>query len=156
MLVSPAAGENALPQVAGLEAVRVGRVAGAVVPALVEGQEPRTLALEMRAEPHLVVVHREVGYAASELEELLAGVRGRACTAPRRPRPSAGEAVLQLEGRHRQAVDEQAEVERPQGLVAAVAKLARDGEAVPRVAFSGGGVAGRRRAGKARRDAARP
>ena len=38
-------GEDALPQVIGLEAVRVGRVAGAVVPALVEGQEPRAFAL---------------------------------------------------------------------------------------------------------------
>ena len=54
--------------------------------------------------------------------------------------------VLQLERGNRQAVDEQPEVERPLGLVAAVAELARDREAVLGVAFSGEGVAGRRRA----------
>ena len=55
-----------------------------------------------------------------------------------------GETVLQLERGDRQAVDEQAEVKRPMGLVAAVAELARDREAVLGVAFNGGGVAGRR------------
>ena len=35
------AGEDALPEVVGLEPVRVRRIAGAVVPALVERQEPR-------------------------------------------------------------------------------------------------------------------
>ena len=39
-----------------------------------------------------------------------------------------------------------AQVESTLGLVTAVAELARDGEAVLRVAFSGDGVAGRRRA----------
>ena len=41
-----------------------------------------------------------------------------------------GEAVLQLEGEDRQAVDEQPDVEGPLGLVAAVAELAGDREAV--------------------------
>ncbi len=41
MSVRPARREDLLPEVVGLEAVRVGRVARAVVPALVEGQEPR-------------------------------------------------------------------------------------------------------------------
>ena len=69
----PVAGEQARPEVVGLEAIRVGRIPGAVVPALVEGQEPRGFSLEVRAEPHLVVVHREVRHRAAELEELLAG-----------------------------------------------------------------------------------
>ena len=41
-----------------------------------------------------------------------------------------GEAVLQLEGEDRQAVDEEPQVERELGLVAAVAELPGDGEAV--------------------------
>src|SRR3989442_15982388 len=39
-------GEQRLPEVVRLEAVRVNRIARAVVVALVEGQEPRGLALE--------------------------------------------------------------------------------------------------------------
>ena len=68
------AGQHLAPQVVGLEPVRVGRVAGPVVPAPVEGQEPRRLALQVRAEAHLVLVHRKVGHAAAEREELFAGV----------------------------------------------------------------------------------
>src|SRR5262245_45090494 len=51
--------DEALPEIVGLEAIRVRRVARAVVPALIEWQEPRSLALEMRAEVHLLVIHRE-------------------------------------------------------------------------------------------------
>ncbi len=39
------ASKNFLPKIIGLEAVRVGRVAGTVVPALIEGQEPGILAV---------------------------------------------------------------------------------------------------------------
>ena len=69
----PVAGEKARPEVVGLEAVRVRWIPGTVIPALVEGQKPRTFTREVRAEPHLLVVHREVCHAAAELEELLAG-----------------------------------------------------------------------------------
>ena len=57
-----------------------------------------------------------------------------------------GEAVLQLEGEDRQSVDEQADVECPLRIVAAVAKLPDDGEAVLREAFLRLRVPGRRRA----------
>ena len=46
-----------------------------------------------------------------------------------------GETVLQLEGKHREAIDEETEVERALRLVAAVAKLARDAEAVGGIAL---------------------
>ena len=55
-------------------------------------------------------------------------------------------AVLQLEGEDRQAVDEEPDVERAPGLVAAVAKLAGDTEAVLLEAFPRRLVAGRGRA----------
>ena len=67
----PAAGEDLLPQVVGLETIGIRLIAGAVVPSLVEGQEPRRLALKVRAELHLVVINGEVGEAAANLEELL-------------------------------------------------------------------------------------
>ena len=121
-----------LPQVVGLEAVRVRRVAGAVVPALVERQEPRALALQVRAEPHLVVVHGEMDDAAAELEQHLARVAVALVLLDRILDRLLGQAVLQLEGGDRQAVDEEPEIERALGLVAAVAELPRDAEAVLR------------------------
>ena len=85
----PARRQDLLPEVVGLEPVRVRRVAGAVVPALVERQEPRRLALQVRAEAHLGVVDGEVGDAAAELEQLLARVAVALVLLRPRPRPSA-------------------------------------------------------------------
>jgi hypothetical protein len=55
----------------GLANVRGGKgtVAGTVVPALVEREEPRGLAFQVRAEAHLGVVHSEVHHTAPELEQ---------------------------------------------------------------------------------------
>ena len=83
------AGEDALPEVVGLESVRVGRVARAVVPALVERQEPGALALQVGAEAHLVVVHGEMRRRSGRTRRAARAGRGRAGTAGRRPRPSA-------------------------------------------------------------------
>ena len=140
------AGEDALPEVVGLEAVGVGRVAGTVVAALVEGQEPRCLAPEMRAEAHLVVIDGEVGHAAPELEELLPRVAVAPVLLDRVGDGLPGQAVLQLEGCHRQPVDEEREVEGAPGRVAGVAELARHAEAVGGEALGRLRVAGRRRA----------
>ena len=62
----------------------------------------------MRAEPHLVVVHREVHDAAPELEQHLARVAVALVLLDRVLDGLLGQAVLQLEGGDRQAVDEQA------------------------------------------------
>src|ERR1700730_16810142 len=56
-------GENLFPEIVGLEAMWVGRVASAVVVTLIEGQEPRTLSRKLGAHLHLAVVHCEVHYA---------------------------------------------------------------------------------------------
>ena len=132
------------PQVVGLDAAGVGRVAGAVVPAAVEGQEPGCLAGEAGAEPDLAFVHGEVGDAAARLEQLLARVAVALVLLDGVVDRLLGEAVLQLEGEDRQAVDEQPDVEGALGLVAAVAQLPGDGEAVLAEALPGLRVAGRR------------
>ena len=124
------AGQHLAPQVVGLEAVRIGRVAGAVFPAPVEGQEPRGLAFEVGAKAHLAFVHGEVGYAAAELEELFARVAVLLVLPDRVMHRLLGETVFQLEGEYRQAVDEKTQVESELGLVAAIAELTGDGEAV--------------------------
>ena len=84
----------------------------------------------MRAEPHLVVIHGKVHNAAAELEELLAGVTVALVLLDRVLDGLLGQAVLQLEGGDRQTVDEETEVEGTLGLVAAVAELPGDAEAV--------------------------
>ena len=95
---------------------------------------------------NLALVYREVRHAATELKELLA----------RAPVPLVlpdgvvhrllGKAVLELEGEDGEAVDEQPDVERALSVVTAVAKLARDGEAVLPEASLGFLVLGRGRA----------
>ena len=144
----PVAGQHFIPQVVGLESVGVRRIAGAVVPSPVEGQKPRALALKMGAEPHLVVVDGEMRQAASKLEELFARVAVALVLLDGVFHRLLGEAVLELERGDRQPVDEQTEVERKLGLVAAIAELARDREAVLRVAGLGPLVPRRRRAVK--------
>ena len=89
----------------------------------------------MRAEPHLVVVHREVRHAPAEFEELLARVAVALVLLHGVLDRLFGEAVLQLERGDRQAVDEKAQVERELRLVPAVAELAGDTEAVGGVAI---------------------
>ena len=138
--------QHLAPQVVGLDAARVGRVAGAVVPAPVERQEPGRLPLKVRAELHLALVDGEVGHAAAEREQPLARVAISLVLLDRVGRRLLGQAVLQLEGEDRQPVDEEADVERPLRVVAAVAKLADNGEPVLREAVLRLRVPGRRRA----------
>ena len=126
---------------------RVGRVARAVVPALVEGQEPRGLALQVRAHPRLVVIHGEVHHAAPEPEERLALVAVALVLLDGILDGLLGEAVLQLEGGDGQVVDEQTQVKGlgAARLVHAVGQLTGHREAVLRVQRLGFGVARRRR-----------
>ena len=135
MSVSPPFGQNPLPEVVRLDAALVGRVAGPVVPALVEGQEPRVLGLELRTHPHFLVVHREVHHAPAELKEQLLGFPVALVLLHRIIHGLFGQAVLELEGGHRQAVDEQAQVQGQLGLVLAVAQLPGDAEDIGRIAF---------------------
>ena len=142
----PVAGQDLLPQVLGLEPFGVGRVAGSVVPATVEGQEPRRPPGEVGAELGLLVVEGEVDDAAPELKQLLARVAVAAVLLDRIVDGLLGEVVLQLEGRDRQPVDEQGQVEGQLRLVAAVPQLAGDAEAVGGVSLDGCGIVGRGRA----------
>jgi len=62
------AGQHLLPQVIGLQPLRVGRIARAAVPALVEWQEPRGFALQLGAECDFRVINGDVCHAAAQLE----------------------------------------------------------------------------------------
>ena len=110
--------------------MRVRRVARAVVPAAVERQEPRPLALEVGAELHLALIHRKVRHAAPELEQPFARIAILLVLQHRVVRRLLGKAVLQLERKHRQPIDEQPDVQRPLRLVPAVAKLPGNREPV--------------------------
>ena len=77
-----------------------------------------------------MVVHGEVGDAAAELEELLARVAVPLVLPDGVFDCLLGQAVLELECGDRQAVDEEAQVERELRFVAAVPELPGDREAV--------------------------
>ena len=123
-------GEHLAPEVVGFEALGVGRVAGAVVMALIERQKPRPLALEFGAHPHLAVVHREVHHAAAEGKQRLARVPVALVLHHCVGNGLLGEAVLELEGGERQPIDEQAQIKGAASLVVAVSELARHRETV--------------------------
>ena len=97
---------------------------------LLKGRNQDALPLQVRAEAHLCVVHGEVDDAAAELEQQLPRVAVALVLLDGVLDGLLGQAVLQLERGDRQAVDEQAQVEGELRLVAAVAQLARDAEAV--------------------------
>ena len=124
------AGKHLSPEIVALDAVWVGRVAGAVVPAAVEGQEPGCLAFEVGAEADVVVVDREMGHAPAELEQLLARIAIALVLFDGVVDGLLRQAVLEFECQNWQAVDEQHDIERPLGLVPAVAQLPGDGEPV--------------------------
>ena len=77
----------------------------------------------MGAELHPLVVDGEVHDAAAELEELLSRVAVAPVLLDGVLDRLFGQAVLELEGGDRQAVDEETEVESELGLVARVAQL---------------------------------
>ncbi len=97
----------------------------------------------MGGELDLVLVDREVRHAAPELEQLLARITVAHVLLHRARNGLLGEAVLQLEGGQRQAVDEQRQVQRQLRLVAAVAELAGDAEAIGGIPLRRPSVAGR-------------
>src|SRR5450759_2901151 len=96
----------------------------------------------MRAESHVAVVHGKVNDAASEREEWFARVTIAAILLDGIFDGLLTEAVLELEGRDGQAVDEQAEVECAPRLVAAVGELPHHAEAVAGVQLGSFRVAG--------------
>ncbi len=99
----------------------------------------------MSAHLHLLVVHSEVHDAAPELEKQLALVAIAAILFDGVFHRLLGETVLQLKGGDGQAVDEQAQVKRPLGFIAAVAQLPGDRKTVLCIAFRCLGIAGRGR-----------
>ena len=122
--------EYPAPQVVGLDPVRIGRIAGAVIPSAVERQEPRCLAFQVGAETDLIVVHGEMRHTAAELKQLLPRVAVPLVLLDGIIGGLLRQAVLQFEGEHGQAVDEQYDIQSPLGFVAAVAQLPGDRKAV--------------------------
>src|SRR6185437_7963522 len=109
-LDEPRLRQKLLPQVIGLEAVRIGRISRAVIKAFVERQEPRVFAFEVSAEPDFLIVHGKVSDAAAKLKEKFARVAVAFVLLHRVFHGLLGQTVLELEGRNRQAVEEEAQV----------------------------------------------
>ena len=107
-----------LPQIGGGRAVGVGRVAGAELMALVEGQEAAIRAVQARAHPHLAVADGEMHERpAWEAEDRLRDVLARRLRGPvvailvHRILDTLGVVGLEFRGGHRDAVQEQHQVE---------------------------------------------
>src|ERR1051326_2154797 len=66
--------QDSLPQEVGFDSVGIGRVTGAVIPALIERQKPRAFAFKMRTEAYFLIVDREMSYAPAEFEKLFARI----------------------------------------------------------------------------------
>ena len=79
---------------------------------------------QLRAHPHFAVVHREMHDAAAELEQPLARIAVAPVLLDGILDRLLGQAVLQLKGGDRQAVDEQAQVQRAARFVRAVMQVA--------------------------------
>ena len=91
--------QDFLPEVVGLEAIRVDGVAGAVVvAALVEGQKDEGFAGEFGAELCLLLVDGEMDCAATDLEQVLTGVAALPVLLDRIADGLFGEVVLELKG----------------------------------------------------------
>ena len=129
-------GPHVIPHVGDGEVGRVGLVAGALVEALVKGQEDGLGFGQPGGHVDQVGVHGEVGEASLEAEEGLAGVTVGLVLMD--GVLDVGRRHLELDGEKGHAVDEEGHVEQPvfgAGLVAAplqgaVAELAHDGEHV--------------------------
>ena len=99
-------GEDIPPEVIGLDALRVGRVACTIVIALVEGQKPGVFARQTCAHHNFVIIQGEVHRTSTELEEKLTGVAVAFVLLDSILCGLFGQAVFELECGHKQAVDE--------------------------------------------------
>jgi ABC-type Fe2+-enterobactin transport system substrate-binding protein len=95
----------------------------------------------VRAEPDLLIVHREVGEAAAELKEQLAGVAVSLVLLDGVVDRLLREIVLQLERADGKAVDEEGQIEGEARLVLGVAKLTDDAEDIGGVPLDSGRIA---------------
>src|ERR1035437_4066321 len=105
-----AGSENAPPQVVRFDSVWVGRIASALVPPLVERQEPRVHrhalgTLQSGTHPHFLVIHGEVHHAAPKQEKRLTWIAVALVLLLVVLGGLLRETVLQLECRDRQSVD---------------------------------------------------
>ena len=130
-------GQGLLPEVVSAESLGVGRVAGASVVALVEGQEDGLLAGKLGAEAGPVLVDSHVDGAAPWPEDVLAGVPVMPVLLDCVLHGLLGEVVLELEGEYGQPVDEERQVQGEARVFRAVVHLPGYREAVPGIECRG-------------------
>ena len=133
--------QDVLPQIIRLQPIRVGGIAGAIIPTFVKRQKPGGLALEMGAELNLRVINGEMNHAAAEFEQLLTGVAVALILLDRILHRLFRQAVLEFERCDWKPVDEQRQIQGVGGIVSAVTKLAGDRKPVQRETLHGFEVA---------------
>lgn len=124
--------QDIFPEVGGLQAVGVDRIACALLIALIEGQKPRAFAGKPCAELDIAVVHGEVNHTALELKEQFFWVAVGLVLLNGVEHILSGEAVLQLAGHYGQAIDEYAQIEGEARMIRRILKLTGDAEDILR------------------------
>ena len=139
--------EHLFPQIRRLVAIGVGRIALALVVALVEGQEEGGAPRQFGGHEHLVGVHGHVHQGPAELQQRLAGIAPFAVLLLAVvARGLAGPGVLELNRDQRQAVEEEHHVDLFGRVRLRITDLAGDAEDVGgEVLVHPGGGAGQRR-----------
>ena len=118
-----AASEHLPPEIVGLDAIGIRRIARAVIHPLVERQKDRLLALQVRAEHSLAVVQSKMSKTAALGEKLLTRVSVILILTYSIMDGLLGKTVLELKSRHRQPIHEQRNVKRKPSVGTAITKL---------------------------------
>ena len=118
-----AAGKHLPPEIVGLDAIGIRRIARAVIHPLVERQKDRLLALQVRAEHSLAVVQSKMSKTATLGKKLLPRVSVILILTDGIMDGLLGETVLELKSRHRQPVHKQRNVKRKPSVGTAITKL---------------------------------
>lgn len=123
--------QDVFPQIVGHQTVWIGRIPCSVVIAFIEGQKPAGFALQLGAELDPGIVNGKMHHAALELEQQLPWVTVSLVLLNGIVHILLGQLIFQLKGDDRQAVDEDAHIQRQPGGIRGILKLPGHAENVP-------------------------
>ena len=126
-------GENLLPEIVSLYPVRIGRIARAVTVALVEGQKPALIPFKLRAHPDLIVIHGKMHHAALEAKQQLRRATVGPVLLDSIPIVLLGQLIFQFHRDDGQTIQENAHIQRQQGIEFRVLQLSCYAENILRI-----------------------
>ena len=124
-------GQNLFPEIIGLDAIRIGRIACTVIVPLVEWQKPGRLTAQPCTHFHLVVIDRKMYCTSLEVKDQLLRVAVVHVLIDRIIDILFGQSVLQFECSDWQAVYKDCQIQSQSGKFLGIGHLPRDTENVP-------------------------